>query len=97
MTNTRRLGRDTVQTVTRVPLFQRILSFQHLPVLTMRVAVLSETSADLYQTTGVTFQKALTFTDNSQVSHAINFNCPSRAQVGRATPLPTRRGTLPAR
>ena len=51
MMNTRRLGRDTVKTVTRVPLFHRIRSLQHLSVLTMRAAVLSETSADLYQTT----------------------------------------------
>ena len=51
MMNTRRLVRNTVQTVTRVPLFQRIRSLQNLSVLTIRAAVLSETSANLYQTT----------------------------------------------
>lgn len=81
MMNIRRLGRDTLQTVTGVPLFQRIRSLQHLFVLTTRAAVLSETSADLYQTT------RHHISENINVQ-AINFNCPSRAQVGRATPVP---------
>jgi len=47
MMNIRRLGRDTLQTVTDVPLFQMIRSLQNLFVLTMTAEVLSEMSAEL--------------------------------------------------
>jgi hypothetical protein len=51
MKNAKLLGRDAVQSGTSLPMFEWIRSLQHPPVLMMTVAVFSETSVYLYQTT----------------------------------------------